>query len=373
MLTRSGLGAVVTAALLAVLGAVWNYEELVLISIGTSLIVLLAVFVAQRKLRATVVRRLVNIRVQRGDAIVATYRIINDTDHRSGRATLIDCCDESVVEVAIEPVGAGEIAEVTAPIPTRRRGVFPLGPLEIRKIDPFYLAVGRRRDDSTNARNHLVTVHPRVYELTGPQGESRVVENESIMRRPATDPMSGFISMREYVPGDDPRMIHWPTTARTGSLMVRENVEVRRPEFTVVVDTGGDTGTDDDFEEIVDVAATLAVHALRSGLDVVVRTTDREHPGHPTSLRSEAAVVDLLTPVQRRSDQPPLELSALFAHGLDHTSVLVVTGPNGPTSRIHASQQMMTIRIGEGAEAGGGIAIAATDARDFVSRWRTRS
>ncbi len=66
--------------------------------------------------------------------------------------------------------------------------------------------------------------------------------------------MSGFVSMREYVAGDDPRMIHWPTTARTGTLMVREHVEVRRPEFTVVLDTAPSVGTPDDFEEAVDVA-----------------------------------------------------------------------------------------------------------------------
>jgi uncharacterized protein (DUF58 family) len=81
--------------------------------------------------------------------------------------------------------------------------------------------------------------------------------------------------MREYVPGDDPRMIHWPTTARTGTLMVREHVEVRRPEFTIVLDTADAAGTPDDFEESVDVAASLAVHAIAAGLDVVVRTTSR--------------------------------------------------------------------------------------------------
>ena len=67
-----------------------------------------------------------------------------------------------------------------------------------------------------------------------------------------------------------------PTTARTGTLMVREHVEVRRPEFTIVLDTAPMAGGPDDFEEAVDVAATLAVHAIRTGLDVVVRTTDHD-------------------------------------------------------------------------------------------------
>ena len=58
-----------------------------------------------------------------------------------------------------------------------------------------------------------------------------------MIRRAASDPLCGFVSLREYVPGDDPRLIHWPTTARVGTLMIREHVELRRPEFTVVLDT----------------------------------------------------------------------------------------------------------------------------------------
>ena len=41
--------------------------------------------------------------------------------------------------------------------------------------------------------------------------------------------------MRALV-GDDPRLVHWPTSARMGTLMIREHVELRRPEFTVLLD-----------------------------------------------------------------------------------------------------------------------------------------
>lgn len=371
MLTRSGLGAVLTAVALAVSGVWWSYEELVVAAIGIGLVVLMAILIAQRPLRATVERRLRTIRVPRGDPVHVTYRVRNDADHRSGRAILIDHCDGVEVEVDIDPVDAGEVSDIPAAIPTNRRGIFSLGPLDVVKIDPFFLAVGRWRDDRDTATPTSVIVHPKIYELSSPNGSSRVVENESIMRRAATDPMSGFVSMREYVAGDDPRLIHWPTTARVGSLMIRENVEVRRPEFTVVVDCGPGAGTADDFEECVDVAATLSVHALRTGLDVVVRTTNRERAGRPTPLRAEANVLDLLTPVQRSTESAPLEVAALFTQGFDHTSVLLVTGPNGPTSRVGTNDQMVVIRVGDGATADGVVSVAAQDAPDFVNRWRS--
>lgn len=370
MLTRSGLGAVLSVLVLVALGLWWKYEELVIAAIGVGLVVLMAIVVARRPLRSTVERRVQTIRVPRGDPIRVVYRVRNDTTQRSGRATLIDRCDNREVEVDIDAVVAGGVTDVPSTLPTHRRGVFELGPIDIAKIDPFYLAAGRWRQ--TEEYVSQVTVHPKVYGLVGPQGSARVVENESIVRRSAADPMSGFVSMREYVAGDDPRMIHWPTTARTGTLMVREHVEVRRPEFTIVVDAVNTVASEDDFEEMVDVAASLAVHALRTGLDVVVRTTNREHAGVPTPLVAEADVLDLLTPV-RQAEDGPLAVGALFTQGFDHTSILLVTGPSGPSTRLSANEQTVTIRIGEGAESGGGVGVAARDAPDFVNRWRSWS
>jgi uncharacterized protein (DUF58 family) len=363
---------VIVAVVLVVLGVVWSYEELIVVAVGIGFVVAFAVVVARRELRSSVERRIRTIRVPRGDPVRVSYRIRNDTTHRSGRATLIDQCDATKVEVSIEPVAPGDVIDLTGTLPTRRRGVFELGPLDIQKIDPFFLAAGRWRNEPNPALLNSVTVHPKVYKMVGPQGSSRVVENESFVRRAAADPMSGFVSMREYVAGDDPRLIHWPTTARTGTLMVRQHVEVRRPEFTIVIDTGASVGSEADFEEIVDVAATLAVHALRTGLDVVVRTTHRDHPGRPTRLAAEAEVLDLLTPVRQSTDEP-IHVATLFSQGLDHTSVLLITGPDGPTTRLAANDQMLTIRVGTGARPGSGIAVAAQDAPDFVNRWRSWS
>ena len=369
MLTRSGLGALLTALTLIMLGWWWNYEELVIASVGIATLLLVAVWVSQRPIRATIRRRLAAIRVPRGDPVVTVYRLRNTTRFRSSTATIIDRCDQAEDRIELPSLGPRSEQVVTGAIPTSRRGVFDVGPFEIERVDPFFLTVGRRRDDTTAS----VIVHPKVYDLVGPQGAVRVVESESVLRRATSDPMSGFVSMREYVAGDDPRMIHWLTTARTGTLMVREHVEVRRPEFTVVLDTAESVGTAEDFEEAVDVAATLAAHAIRSGLDVVVRTTAQGHTGRPSPLLSEAEVLDLLTPVPRTSGADLIPVAALFARGFDHTSVVIVTGPIGPSSRFSTPERMSIVRIGAGATSASGVTIAATDASEFVRRWRSWS
>ncbi len=367
MLTRSGLGTVLCAVVLAGLGWWWGYEELVLVAVVMGGVMLIAVWVSQRPLRATVTRRLVAPRVARGDPVRLVYRLHNTTRFRSGRATIIDYCGTEQARIPIGSVLAHSATVIEGTIPTRRRGVFEVGPLDIERIDPFWLTIGTRRTGQTAT----VVVHPKVYALVGPQGAVRTVESESVLRRATADPLSGFVSMREYVPGDDPRMIHWPTSARAGTLMVREHVEVRRPEFTVVLDTATTVGSPSDFEELVDVAASLAIHAIRSGLDVVVRTTDRTHAGRPFPLIAESMVLDLLTPVQQSTDDDLLSVASLFAGGFDHTSVLIVTGPSGPSSRFGEVERVTVVRIGEGAGGGAGIAFAAASAPEFVERWRS--
>jgi uncharacterized protein (DUF58 family) len=367
LLTRSGLGAVVTAVVLGVVGWWWNYEEIIAAAVAIVAVLVIAIWVSQRPLRATVTRHLIAVRVPRGDPIAIDYRVRNSSRFRSGRATIIARCDDEEVRVPVTPVAPNAETIVTGAIPTRRRGVFDVGPFDLERVDPFWLTVGRRRGPERSS----VIVHPKIYDLVGPHGAVRVVENESVLRRATADPMSGFVSMREYVAGDDPRMIHWPTTARAGTLMVREHVEVRRPEFTVVLDTAPTVATPDDFEEAVDVAATLSVHAIRSGLDVVVRTTDRDHAGRPTPLVTDASILDLLTPVQQSGEQSLLPIAALFTGGFDQSSVVFVTGPGGPSSRFATSERMSVVRIGEGAVGGPGIVLAAHDAREFVRRWRS--
>ena len=367
MLTRSGLGAIVIAALLAGLGAWWQYEELVVAAAGILAIVLASVWSARRPLRGTVTRRIATPRVPRGDPIRLVYRVRNTTRFRTGRATIVDRCDSVERRTDLAPVPPHSAIDVAGSIPTHRRGVFPLGPFDIERVDSFSLAVGSRRDDSIGS----VTVHPRIYPLIGPDGSVRAVESETVQRRSFADPLSGFVSLREYVTGDDPRLIHWPTTARTGVLMVREHVEVRRPEFTVVLDTADTVGTDQDFEEAVDVAATLSAHAIRYGLDVVVRTTDAALAGRRSPIADQSEMLDFLTPVQRSAPDDLLSVSSLFTHGFEHSSVVLITGPTGPSSRFAALGRMVVVRVGAGAQATPGVVVAAQDAADFVMRWKT--
>jgi hypothetical protein len=64
-------------------------------------------------------------------------------------------------------------------------------------------------------------------------------------------------------------------------------------------------------------------------------------------------------------------VAALFTGGFDQSTVVLVTGPSGPSSRFATSERMSVVRIGEGATGGMGIVLAAADALEFVRRWRS--
>ena len=45
-----------------------------------------------------------------------------------------------------------------------------------------------------------------------------------------------FHALREYVPGDDLRHVHWRSSAKAGELLVRQYHETRRGHVTVLLD-----------------------------------------------------------------------------------------------------------------------------------------
>ena len=102
-------------------------------------------------------------------------------------------------------------------VPLRKRGVYRLATPTVFSTDPFGIFRLQRR----GGHSEELVVFPRLVELpffTVPEGEW--AGEGAIERGLQADTISAS-SIREHQPGESFRHIHWPSTARTGRLMLK--------------------------------------------------------------------------------------------------------------------------------------------------------
>ncbi|GAA4665934.1 DUF58 domain-containing protein [Frondihabitans cladoniiphilus] len=205
-------------------------------------------------------------------------------DEASGRVTIANPTRRRVLGVVVEvPIGAG-LAEINLPglrgkdshsdtfsVPTARRGLVPVGPVRTVRGDPVGLA--RRELDWTGVVE--LFVHPRTIGIPSTStGLIRDLEGNPTRDLSSSD--ISFHALREYLPGDERRHIHWKSTAKAGSYMVRQFEETRRSHLVIALSlANADFATEDEFELAVSVAASLGVRAIRDAREVTVVVSER--------------------------------------------------------------------------------------------------
>ena len=149
-------------------------------------------------------------------------------------------------------------------LPTQRRGIVTVGPVLAVQRDPVGLL--QRERSLTEPQN--IHIHPRTLRLgTVLHGVLRDIEGAVTQDLSSSD--VAFHALRDYVPGDDRRNVHWRTTARTGRLMVRQFEETRRSSLLVLLSTRQDDyAGEEDFETAVSIACSLTMDAIQDGREV---------------------------------------------------------------------------------------------------------
>ncbi len=196
-----------------------------------------------------------------------------------GRVTLTNPTGRRIPGVKVEiPVGAG-LAELAMPalrggvsfahefaVPTVRRGLVPIGPVRTVRADPIGLV---RRELIWTDRVELV-VHP--HTISVPSTSTGLIRDlEGTPTNDLTSSDVSFHSLREYQTGDELRYIHWKSTAKAGTWMVRQFEQTRRSHLVVALSLASvDYATDEEFELAVSVAGSLGVRAIRDGRTVSV-------------------------------------------------------------------------------------------------------
>ncbi len=151
----------------------------------------------------------------------------------------------------------------------RRRGVFLVGEARVRTGDPFSLF---EREDIFPRRCELI-VYPRVVRL---RQLALPLQHPSLdavgPRSLVTDP-TRTAALREYQPGDPPRLIHWRSSAHRGELHVRVLEPAATLHVYLLLDvrgfqlSGAPVG-DPSFELALSAIASVAMYLHESGRPV---------------------------------------------------------------------------------------------------------
>jgi uncharacterized protein (DUF58 family) len=314
------VAALVPVALLA--GYAWGWAELVVLGmVGATLAVIAAVYLLGRTSLSVELSPPPH-RVAVGDPAVARLRVRNPSGRRSFGQVVDLPVGAEIVPVSVPGLAPdADIAREVA-VPTTRRGRVGLGPVRSVRADPIGLV--RRELIWTPAVE--IVVHPRTIDI--PSTSSGLVRDlEGQPTRDLTPSDLAFHALREYVPGDDRRHIHWKSTAKTGTFMVRQFEETRRSHLIVALSIASiDFGSDEEFELAVSVAGSLGARAIRDAreVSVVVSAVTPEF--------AKRAVV-ALRPLSTLTPSRLLDELAVVEHGPAALGILDVARLAGESAR----------------------------------------
>ncbi|MBB5867373.1 uncharacterized protein (DUF58 family) [Allocatelliglobosispora scoriae] len=315
-LTGSGLTAVLGGAVLLALGLVGGYPTLVALGLGALAAAAIGLGHVARRPGLTAARGVDDDRVTAGGQARGRITVANPVRRPAPGFDVVDNVGGVPVRVAVPPLPAGGETVLDYPIPADRRGLLPLGPVRVERHDPWRLA--RRWAPLTGAS--LLWVHPRSHPTRPlPVGLALDFDGRHAERAGST----AFSSLREYQPGDDPRSVHWRSTARLGTLVVRDRVDTREPSVHIVIDASTTAIGVDAFEEAVSLAASICTAYQRAGRPVGLSAVGEDHAA--VSAAGGHSVLDRLAALQR-AQADPTALTRLIGRAPAGGGLVVITG-----------------------------------------------
>jgi uncharacterized protein (DUF58 family) len=264
ILTTRGHAFVAAGLTLLVGGLLLGFTDITRVGVLLAALPLLAALNARRGNSGVLITRTVHpvrLVVDQGARVAV---VLQNTSRRHTRLLL---AEEGVhlllgdqprfVLPSMEP---GDVWEVEYPIRSQVRGRFRLGPMTLRRQDPYGLAT----ITTTLPGSTEILVLPRVEVLGNGRPRAGGFGTEGAIPHMVALHGEDDVAVRTYRDGDDLRRIHWPATAHRSELMVRQEDRPARRRAVIVLDsrTSGHQGSGafGSFEWSVTAAASVAAH-----------------------------------------------------------------------------------------------------------------
>jgi uncharacterized protein (DUF58 family) len=211
-------------------------------------------------------------RIEVGEAAAVRFSVRNEATMPLLPIGLEFAVGDSRASFTLPTLAPNAGFEDVAVIPGVRRSVVTLGPVTTQRGDPF--GVIRREVVWTDPIE--LFVHPKTVPLE-PLGAGLLRDLEGRTTQDISMSDLAFHTLRDYVPGDDRRYIHWRSTAKFSGIgdgerfLVRQFLDTRRSHIAVVTDVSADSyRSPEEFELAISVGASIAVRALTDEMDLTV-------------------------------------------------------------------------------------------------------
>jgi uncharacterized protein (DUF58 family) len=322
----AGLGA---AAALTLLWVAFGEQMLLGAAVFLAIAVLFGVWYVRRIApRVTISREMSPHQVHDGDRALVTVSLVA---HRP--------LSHTHVTDTVEGLGAAAfVADHVAPrdpligryeILCRPRGVYKVGPTDVRIRDPF----GMAEAGGHVGRVDRLVVYPAIEPLDGiPVVRGHDPTLATSRARFSQTGGEDFFTMRPYQQGDDLRKVHWPTSAKRDELMIRQLEMPWQSRALVVLDPeAANYAGPETFEHAVRGAASAVHHLFGAGFSPTLWTGQSDGTTvasvetyglamEELAMVQPADVVDLRVAIQR-----------MRRLGMAGGALVVVTGDVGPT------------------------------------------
>ncbi len=300
----------------------------------------------------TVKRRARSLRASVGDIFEEHFELTNDS---SIAKLWIEISNESNMPGAsgsrlLTMVGRKQKRTHLARTRLIRRGGFRLGPTRLISGDPF----GLFRTERVFPAEHSLIIFPMIYEIGSFISPPGLLPGGQVIRRKAMDITPHASGVREYVPGDPMKRIHWPTTARRGQIIVKEFEQDPQAEVWLFLDAQQAAHaekpyeTPDTFDDrwmfgrhqeyelptstleyAISATASLAHYYLRQRRAVGLVTTSHQFRVIPAerSERQESKILGTLAFIEAESNLSVAGLVAAQANQLPQGSSAILVTP----------------------------------------------
>ncbi len=322
-MTGRAIGLFVAIPVLIATSWLLGYPVVGVIAISFAIVLAIAAITVARPPTSVIERSVDPLKVTRGQPATVVLAHRNRSALPSAPIEAADAIGHLSIDVTIPVTRPRGTSEASYRFVTSRRGYLPIGPATITRRDPWGI-FRRYREVGGQAE---ISVYPRVVALPAPDLVTRLSRDAG-----AADVAAGsdrFHTLREYVVGDELRKVHWPSSAKTGTLVVKQMVDSPQPRLLLFCDCDAGSYADPaDFESAIDATSSLANAIVATGVPVTVVIGQTHTTTEVGRTEDISRLLENMLTVQSEPKPAAAQWLRSVAIRSRATALVVVTGSN---------------------------------------------